>query len=391
MTTAPLWPTRYGQLAPRAGLAWRLGNTSVLRAGWGIFYDLGFSAATDPINGFPYNRWQFNAGDTAAPTTPVLASSTFAADLRLPYAQEWNVTFERAVTPTDVVALSYVGSAGRHLLRRESAMDAVNGLAMGSTATSHGASHFHALELEYRRRLSRGLEGVANYTWSHAIDNGSWDSAVALDGPGYSAANDRGASAFDVRHNVSAALSYESRGVTGNAFWRGLSSDWNLEGTVRARSGFPVDVLSVENLLGFGFDDYPRPDLVPGEPLWMAASSVPGGRRLNPAAFAVVTGRQGTLGRDAIAGFGMFQADLALRRRFALGESASLELGLSALNAFNHPNPADPVSHLNTPLFGQAGSMLNLMLGSGSPRGGLTPAFQTGAARSLELNLKLRF
>jgi hypothetical protein len=60
-TAEPLWRGRYNQLAPRIGAAFRVDNNSVVRAGWGIFHDLGFGPAMDPINGFPFNRWQFSS------------------------------------------------------------------------------------------------------------------------------------------------------------------------------------------------------------------------------------------------------------------------------------------------------------------------------------------
>jgi hypothetical protein len=100
---------------------------------------------------------------------------------------------------------------------------------------------------------------------------------------------------------------------------------------------------------------------------------------------------QGTLGRNALSGFGMVQADAALRRRFPVGDSASLEIGLACFNVANHLNPADPVRYRNSSFFGQPISMLSLMLGNGSPRSGLTPAFQLGGPRSVEIGLKLWF
>jgi hypothetical protein len=87
----------------------------------------------------------------------------------------------------------------------------------------------------------------------------------------------------------------------------------------------------------------------------------------------------------------MGQVDLALRRRFPLGDAASVEAGLTAFNVLNHPNPGDPVRYADSPQFGQPVSMLSLMLGSGSPRSGLTPLLQSGGPRSVELAVKVRF
>ncbi len=100
---------------------------------------------------------------------------------------------------------------------------------------------------------------------------------------------------------------------------------------------------------------------------------------------------QGSLGRNAIAGFGMAQVDVALRREFRLSDRRRLQLRLEAYNLLNHANFADPVSYLNSPVFGQSTSMLNLMLGSGSPGSGLAPVLQTGGPRSLQGSFRFQF
>jgi hypothetical protein len=64
---------------------------------------------------------------------------------------------------------------------------------------------------------------------------------------------------------------------------------------------------------------------------------------------------------------------------------------MEAYNALNHSNFADPIPFLSSPLFGQSSSMLNLMLGTGSPGSGLAPIFQSGGARSLRFVLRFRF
>jgi hypothetical protein len=87
----------------------------------------------------------------------------------------------------------------------------------------------------------------------------------------------------------------------------------------------------------------------------------------------------------------MCQVDLAVRRDFPFGERRSLQFQIEAFNALNHPDYADPIRFLSSPLFGQSPSMLNMMLGTGSPGSGLTPAFQNGGARSVQVMLRFRF
>jgi hypothetical protein len=380
--TGELWKTRYTQFAPRIGAAFRAGQSSVIRAGWGIFYDVAFSTALDPINGFPFNRWQFSAGTAAAVVSGTPAFGfRYASDLRLPYTHQWNIAYERMFGISNFVSAAYVASSGHRLLRYEGMPQPGSALAQYLVATNHGASAYHGLELQYKRRLSRGLQGIAAYTWSHSIDDGSSDSGVYLADP---AATARGSSSFDVRHNLTAGILYTVPGASK------YLSGWETSAVLRARTGFPVDILTTENFLGLGFDDYQRPDLAPGEPVWIPSETI-GGRRLNPAAFRTPRGAQGSLGRNAIAGAGMSQVDVAVERRFPVARTLALDLRLEAYNVLNHPNAADPVRFLDNPLFGVPVSMLNLMLGSGSARSGLAPAFQIGGPRSVQVQFRLRF
>jgi len=379
-----LWKTSHTQFAPRLGGALRLDSRSVLRAGFGLFYDLGFSIALDPINGFPFNRWQFSAVGAAPTATDTALGARVAPGLALPYVWQWNTAYERAFGLRDIISISYVGSAGHRLLRREGVLQPNSRLAQSSVATNHGWSKYQGLEVQYRRRFGRGLQGTAAYSWAHAIDNGSWDSGLYLSDPRLPRTSDRGSSSFDVRHNFTAGFSFAPPWSS----W--LGRNWELSGMLRARSGFPIDPMTSENLLGLGFDDITRPDLLPGVPIWLNDSTI-GGRRLNPAAFVTPAGLQGDLGRNAITGAGMVQLDMAVERVVPVWRGANLALRVEAFNALNHPNAADPARFLDSPFFGRPVSMLNSMLGTGSARSGLTPAFQIGGPRSLQVTLRLRF
>jgi hypothetical protein len=244
-------------------------------------------------------------------------------------------------------------------------------------ATNNGRSIYHGLAVHYRRPLSRRVQMVAAYTWSHSIDNGSWDSNVWLVDP-RGAASDRASSSFDVRHSATLAFTW-------NVF-----KNWRASGLIRARTGFPLDVLSAQIPLGLGYDNVGRPDLVSGQPIWIDDVNAPGGRRLNPAAFRARDGLDGSLGRNAIRGLGMWQADMGLNREFVIKQT-SLDLRIDAFNLLNRANFADPVRFLDSPLFGLSNATQALMLGSGSARSGLAPALQSGGARTLQLTMRFRF
>jgi hypothetical protein len=235
------------------------------------------------------------------------------------------------------------------------------------------------------------LRGILGYTWAHSIDNGSWDSAAYLIYQGAEGNQDRGSSNFDVRHSFQAALAYDVPRIDISRL-RGLLEGWTVAGVMRARTGFPVDVVSIDNAFGLEFDNVSRPDLVQAESIWVADPASPGGRRLNRAAFrAPEPGTQGTLGRNAIRGGGVAQLDASVQRRFTLWEGGSLEVRVDAYNLFNRTHFADPVRFLSSPLFGEPASLLNQMLGSGRPNSGLTPAFLAGGPRIFQGGIRIRW
>ena len=375
----PVWPRSYRNFAPRLGLAWAPGKTArtVLRAGGGIYYDSSVSIATDVVNSGPLNVSQFSSSRHAP--FSMLLSYGFMPNLRLPVVGQWNASAERALGERDVVSAAYAGSLGRRLIRREMGGPGSTETVWLALATNNGRSDYHGLQFQYRRRMSRGLQAVASYTWSHSIDNSSTDALVHWAGGEQAAARDRGSSDFDVRHALAAAFTYERGG-------------WGVDGMLHARTGFPITVLRAEHYTGVAFANAFRPDLVGGQPVWLNDGTAPGGRRLNPAAFSTARdGVQGTLGRNSITGFGMSQVDLAARREFPLGERRAVEARVEAFNLLNQANFGDPARYLISPLFGQSTSMLNLMLGTGSPASGLAPMFQIGGARSVQVGLRFRF
>jgi hypothetical protein len=214
---------------------------------------------------------------------------------------------------------------------------------------------------------------------------------VYLAEPGYPPSLDRASSDFDVRHNVSASLSYRvpNRFSGRRQSW---SRNWTLSSTVEAHTGFPFNVTTVDRSIGLGFANTGRPNLMPGKPIWIQNNSVPGGQELNPNAFqAPLTGVNGTLGRNILTGPGLFQIDASLRRQFRLFGGSSLETSISAFNLPNRASFSNPVGYLGSPLFGQPVSMQNLMMGSGNPTNGLAPIFQSGGPRTVEVGLKISF
>jgi len=386
-----LWPISYRDYAPRLGVAWRLtpDGRTVLRAGGGLYYDSSLSIATDVLTGGPLDvsSGGYRTGRNGLFSTQLIYG--FMPNLRLPRVEQWNVSLERAWGAHDVVSIGYLGSGGHSLLRREMGGAGSSPTSYVALITNSGASDYQALQMQYRRRVARGLQSVVAYAWSHSIDNDSSDAFLLWTPPG---SVDKGSSDFDLRHSLTGSVSYEFAPAKSTTPVARFLGGWAADAIFRARSGFPISVLNSDEYLGITLANAFRPDLVYGAPLWLAAPGTAGGRILNPAAFQTTSpGAQGTLGRNAFSGFGMTQLDFDLRREFRLTERRRLEFRIEAYNLFNHANFGDPVRYLNSSVFGQSTSMLNQMLGTGSPGSGLAPIFESGGPRSLEGSLKFRF
>jgi hypothetical protein len=403
----PLWRTTYTNFAPRAGLAYRLlpeGGT-VLRAGVGLFYDLGTGQAAQAFGSvFPFAR-ERKLSDVAFPLDPQLALPppidlnppfgqlyAFLPDLKLPYSLQWNASVEHPLGRAQSLSVSYVAARGRRLLRQTALLNPDPRFTVVRVTGNSSSSDYRALQAQFVRRVARGLQAHASYTFARSTDDDSDDSSSFLLRAAADPAGERGPSNFDVRHSMTAALTYDLPTPDGDGAARSLLGGWSVDTIVRARTAAPVSVIVTTGVLVGDLVEARRPDLVAGAPVWVDDPSAPGGRRLNRAAFAVPpAGRQGTLPRNALRGFGFSQVDAALRREFALSERVRLQLRAEVFNVFNSPNFGDPVGDLSSTHFGEATQTLARSLGTGGANGGLSPLYQVGGPRSAQLAVRVRF
>jgi hypothetical protein len=397
------WSTTYSNFAPRFGLAYSLTEKGdlVLRAGGGLFYDLGVGSLANLAFTFPNASFGFFPSVSVpvsdlSPYLPVVSTQPpypeavqgFSHHLKLPRSYQWNLAVEKSFAGQQAVSLTYVGQAGRDLLRQEVLYQPNANFTGDFILNINDAySNYHALQLQYRRPLSSRIQALLNYTWSHSLDNASNDAVAGLSNTVISAANDYASSDFDLRHSFSGALSFQIPAAAKSGPLSVLTREWSLEAVAVARTGFPLNgvvLLESPDPTGFALS---RPDLVPGQPLWIGNATAPGGQSLNPSAFSVpLSPRQGTEGRNDIRGFGMTQLDVSVSRKFAITDRFHLQFRADAFNLLNHPNFSNPLAYVE---FGtsylSSTRMLNQALG------GLTPLFQQGGPRSLQLSLKLNF
>lgn len=446
------WETTWNNLAPRIGLAWTLSekHNLVARGGFGWFYDTGLGTALRGYSSFPYNtslnitapallRFPANEADIQPPPfadtlPPPYNSSFFVFDrkLKLPYTRQWNVTLEKGLGRNNVVTFGYVAAAGRRLLRAEqlqnfnaafvqqrfglpaqplvvinpaifgpnlAATTPVGGSTVSVTRNASG-SDYHSLQAQFRRRLSRGLQTQVSYTWAKSLDDVSDETISGIPLDRIDQRLERGFSDFDIRHTLVAAITYDiplGTKLRGNAFVQAAFGNWSVDAIGRHRSASPFNAFS-QAFDPLNISSTRRLDVKTGVPLYLDDRAAPGGKRLNPDAFAVpAAGRQGTLQRNSLRGFGARQLDLSLRRQFGLTEKLRLQFRAEFFNVTNTPNFGDPAGSFGFSTFGYAQNMLGRGLSGStgatqtSPSSGFNSLYQIGGPRSIQFSMKLLY
>jgi hypothetical protein len=429
----PPYKTRYGNVAPRFGLAYQVSQKpqwqTVLRGGFGVFYDMATSEAGNIAQSAYYPFGSLSLGGGAfplmggaadpAPITPPNGTNfynvfdAFDPKLRLPYTLQWNVAIEQSLGKSQSLTASYVGAAGRRLLQTAGigptppTYSCYPNFCYATLVTNASSSDYDALQLQFHRQMSRGLQALASYTWSHSIDTASAGS-IGNASNELSVLNsniNRGSSDFDIRHAFSTGVTYDVPVHFDNPLAKATLRGWSVDNVIQARSAPPVDVYYEFFQLANGFDTNTRPDVVAGQPFYLHGPMYPGGKAFNAAAFAVpaldpVTGlplTQGDLPRNALRGFGAAQWDFAVHRDFPICESMRLQFRAEMFNLLNHPNFGQPVGNLGFPgvpnaQFGLSSAMLGQSLAGGFVgNGAFDPLYQLGGPRSIQFALKLFF
>lgn len=414
------WGTRYSNLAPRIGGAYQLRTKPdwglVLRGGFGVFYALadtefGTQAVIDDL--YPWGTYIFPPADpfTTSPGIPAIVAPNaangftlfgFDPHLNVPYALEWSVALEQSLGTEQTLTASYVGAADKRMLGSEFVNSPSLGLTNFSSANllgNTGIMNYDALQVQFQRAMAHGLQALISYTYSHSLDEGSY--GAYLNGTFADPKINYGNSDYDLRHVFSAAVVYQLPALKANGFTRAITDGWATDNSLQLRTGPPVDVLDNNfGALSVASPTQFRPDVVPGQPLYLTGSHYPGGKALNPAAFtdppvdeSGLPTRQGDLARNSLRSLGLRQWDAAVRRDFAIHDQIKLQFRADMFNALNHPNFGAFNNDFLTgnPLFGQATEMLNQALGAAPGSGQQNPLYSPGGPRSIELALKLNF
>ncbi len=398
------YPADLNNFAPRIGLAWDpsgSGKWSV-RAGYGMFYEYipgiaQFNSEFSSPPGFPSVTLNSpaNYANPIAGTNPFapgaiktpVALTSLAPNLYLPYDMQWNLSIQRQLPRDILLEANYIGTAGAGLIRSRQINPAVFG--PGATTANTNArrifapnfasvsqiensanSHYHALQLSANKRYSHGLSFLASYTWSKAIDNGSFYNISANTNAGnsnnpmnpFNLAPEKGLSLFDVRNRFVVSGVYQlpfGQSLTGIAGV--LGKGWATNFIVTLQSGTPFTVqepLDI-SLTGVGAD---RPNVVcnpnsgPGIHTVAEWFNTACFQRLNAVTNA---GQYGNEGRDIVIGPPFKDVDFAVTKDFRIYENLTTQFRAEFFNIFNHPNFNLPNMTAGPAPFGQIQNALD--------------------------------
>jgi hypothetical protein len=372
---------RLGAIAPRAGLAFRLSDHTVVRTSYSINqFPLPFSLL--PIN-FGGQGNSFGVPGTFA-TVPFTVPSGRTAgtpnipyyvnDLRrTPYAQNYYFMIQQSAPWGFLLDAAYVGNVTREMpfIRAINAANPGTGAAglpfasINQTAPvyleGNGlTSNYNALQANLTKRLSKGASFAVAYTWSKALDYGT-----TLNNPFNLRAN-YGPADWDRNQMLTITHVFDLPFGEGTNRWnQGMAAkilgNWKINGLFHWATGTPFNV----------FAD-PLACACPGVPSVYAnaaaGTNINGQASFNPALFTLPTaGSLGTAGRNSLRGSDFTNYNLSLFKVFPMAENRQLELRAEVYNILNSTQYGHPYNYASLGNFGQTNNttLLNGLFGDG--------------------------
>ena len=369
--------------APRVGLAWKPQKKTVVRAGYGINYNLAQYGVMIQNFAFqpPFANTATNTTDASAliagssltlsngfPAALGTVTNNFAVNpnYRLGYVQIWNLDIQRELPAGWILSAGYNGAKGTRLDIERALLVAGNQPFIYES--SEGNSILHAGTVRIRKRMAKGIGLNAQYVYSKSIDDASsigGGGSVVAQNP-FDISADRGLSSFDQRHKFTGNWIYDlpigenryfsSKGAFGHIFgaWQ-----WSGDFTVGSGLYFTPRVLGGALDIGRGVSGSLRANTIAGQTI--ALSNPTALEWFNTAAFcapsATCVNASGTAfgdaGRNIIEGPGQVTLDMALNKTITIKESRSLDLRFSANNVFNNVHFSSINTVVNSLTFGE--------------------------------------
>lgn len=364
---------QHNNWSPRAGFSYALttDNLTVLRGGYGRFFDRWSQFASSARNNYPFNQGVsiFNTSfDNPAQGSlrifPI-SLTNFASPFDVPYMQKWSLGIERQLPGQIVLDTSYVGSKGTHLLFQRdinqpfasaavasgqinpNAVRPYPGFASISTYETSGNSIYNSLQVSVVKRFAASFGVQGSYTWSKLIDD------VNTPMNSYEAARiERGIASFDRTHIFTASYIWDipfARNLT--SFSKKILDGWQISGITSAQSGTPLTPVITGDRAGVG-GGAQRPNIsgpvreIGTKAMWFDTSVF---------TFPVL-GTFGNAGRSLVRGPGIFNTDVSFSKGTAIRERVTLQFRAEFFNIFNHTQWSGVGATLGSATFGQVTS-----------------------------------
>ena len=398
-----MYPNRT-DFAPRFGISQSIpGAGLVLHAAYGIFFTpVDMNTWCNQRHNVPYTFPETNQSDNFTPSintfdfapavlgTTVVSFTGMQTQPAPQYIQQWSAAVEQSLGASTVLEIGYLGSRGFHLQRAHLINNAQPGPGLiqprrpfkkisfvpntalpsniSVASTTFGVSTINLLEnsaqswydagyVNVRRRTTKGLSLLANYTWSKSLSNAPdfrspmFEAAIPQDNNNLAA--EKGP-ACDVRNRVAVSAVYDIPTWGRSRVTRAVTRDWRASTILQAQSGFPltISVFGDTANAGTALGENPVRANATGKQVFG-----PGTQRattwFNPAAFAAPAAYTfGNAGRNTVVGPGTQTMDVSVVRSFAVRESLRLEMRGEFFNALNHTNLGTPNRFVNTAGFG---------------------------------------
>jgi hypothetical protein len=380
-----MYPSQ-GTWSPRVGFAYALDEKTVLRGGYGLFYDRiqgnpTFYTLNNPlyVGSAQYQYGNLSNITGGATIIPVWGTiQTIEPNLKIPYSQQFSFGIQRELPLHLFAEATYVGTLGRHLLDEpdinmpnwdvlssvpsttaENTIRPYVGYSTIQQFESRATSNYHGLQLYLTKRAGRVMF-TAGYTFSKNLGDASSDTANNHDFYNLRQFYGPLSGGLDVRHVFVGTFVWNLPSLSQyKPYVRGPFGDWQFSGVIHVQSGQYFTVTGTSPIVSGRVADYIGGPAVlpnPGPNGWF-----------NPAAFAVAPqNRWGTAGAGDVEGPGMQIYNLSLAKFFKLTERINLRVRGDFINAFNCVNFQGPDTNISSSSFGTISSAYpprNIQLG----------------------------
>jgi len=385
-----VYKSQWLNFGPRAGLAYRVTNKTVIRAGFGIFYaqmqgsqtieeaaNPGASTTlsyTNSAGKLPRVMDTLFDNPAVAVSSASLALGSIDPGRKTPYVEQWNFNIQRELPAKMIAQIAYTGSEG-HQLGDNTDMNqaALNVPGQNLAITDRRPfpqfsaiteyfggdnSEYQALSVNLERRFSAGLSLLSNYTWSKSMDDNSGANSDAQNPWPFDRQLNRALSAFDVPNRFTASAVWELPIGHGKAYFSNasgalgwLATGWQMNGIFQVQSGLPFSVTESGDQANVG---YSGPDERPNRIAGGATANPTANDWFNTAAFALQPlNTYGNSGRDILFSDATKSLDGSLFKNNFFGErNYNLQFRAEIFNLLNSVNFGQPNSVVNGASFG---------------------------------------